>query len=135
MHRTRPPRTPHDPSRARRLCVQRARPLVLTVVLGTFLLSSTACTARIAPARTAVVHRGDTTVVVRTAPPPPRREVVVVRPTSRHVWVAGHWTWRRGNWSWVRGTWTVPPRGKAVWVAPRTERRGGGWVLVRGHWR
>jgi hypothetical protein len=72
------------------------------------------------------------------APPPPlRQEVVIVRPSRRHVWVAGHWDWAPGarNYVWVPGVWVRPTHRHAVWVGPRWERRGHDSFFVRGHWR
>jgi len=73
--------------------------------------------------------------VIETAPPPPRREVVVVRPSARHVWIAGYWAGRDGRHVWVPGHWVLPPRERAVWVEPRWEHRGNGYVFIEGSWR
>ena len=48
--------------------------------------------------------------LVRDAPPPPRAEVMLVRPSPRHVWIAGYWHWQGNRYGWVRGHWMLPPR-------------------------
>jgi hypothetical protein len=74
---------------------------------------------------------------VNVPPPPLRHEVVIVRPSSRHVWVAGHWDWspRRHEYVWIPGMWVRPHRAHAAWVGPRWERRGHESFFIRGHWR
>lgn len=74
-------------------------------------------------------------VVIQAAPPPVRREVITVRPSHRHVWVAGHWVYRGGRYEWSNGHWALPPRAHAVYVSPRWERRGNGWIFIEGTWR
>ena len=74
-------------------------------------------------------------VVVREAPPAPQIEVIAVRPSHRHVWLAGHWYWRGGRWIWVRGSWVLPPRAGGAWVPGHWAARGVEWVWVPGHWR
>jgi len=74
-------------------------------------------------------------IVIQMAPPPPRQEVVLVRPSPRHVWIAGYWGWRGGRHEWIAGRWELPPRGRSVWVQPRWERRNGNYVFIEGFWR
>ena len=93
--------------------------------------------------------RRDLVVVKRPAPQPapagavvvkhrpPARKVVVrpARPSTRHVWIAGHWQRRGGAWVWKPGRWAVRPRAGAAWVPARWEKTAGGWQFVPGHWR
>lgn len=108
------------------------RTLTLAAVLATSLLAapSLAPTASASP-------RVDVGIRVDAPPPPLRQEVVIVRPSRRHVWVAGHWDWAPGarNYVWVPGVWVRPTHRHAVWVGPRWERRGHDSFFVRGHWR
>ncbi len=53
----------------------------------------------------------------------------VVRPSRRHVWIAGYHRWDGNAYVWVPGRWDLPPREHAVWVAPRWRHRHEGWVL------
>ena len=75
-----------------------------------------------------------TTVVYETAPPPPRYEVITAQPSSRHIWVHGHWFWRDGGWVWLPGHWIRRPHDGAVWIEARWEVRGNNYVYVQGHW-
>ena len=108
------------------------RTFTLAAVLATSLLAAPA----LAPSAAAVplAYVG---IRVAAAPPPLRHEVVIVRPSRRHVWVAGHWDWAPGGreYIWVPGVWVLPHRRHAVWVGPRWERRGHYSYFVRGHWR
>src|SRR5258708_3884938 len=42
-----------------------------------------------------------TIVVLKEAPPAPKAEVVVVRPSEKHVWVAGYWRPSGKTWVWT----------------------------------
>jgi hypothetical protein len=68
-------------------------------------------------------------------PPPPTREVVVVRPSPRHVWVAGCYRWNRNRYAWAPGYWAVPPRPRAVWVPGYWAHQPRGYVWIAGYWR
>ena len=74
-------------------------------------------------------------ISIQFAPPPPRREVVVVRPSPRHVWIAGYWGWQGGRHVWVNGRWELPPRNRTAWVQPRWDHRNGNYVFIEGFWR
>jgi len=74
-------------------------------------------------------------VVVRVGPPRAVVEHRVVRPSRRHVWIAGYHRWDGNAYVWVPGRWELPPREHAVWVAPRWRHRHDGWVFVEGRWR
>ncbi len=74
-------------------------------------------------------------VVVKLRPPVSIHEERVVRPSPRHVWVAGYHRWDGHAYVWERGRWEVPPREHAVWVAPRWRHRHDGYVFVDGRWR
>lgn len=112
------------------MTVKRAIALILT--LATILPASLA----FAPAASAS-PRINVGIRVNVPPPPLRHEVVIVRPSSRHVWVAGHWDWspRRHEYVWIPGMWVRPHRAHAAWVGPRWERRGHESFFIRGHWR
>ena len=77
----------------------------------------------------------DKVVIVTRRPPSPRREVQPRRPSSRHVWVGGHWTWQREEYVWASGQWVVAPRHGARWIAGHWKKQRGGWVWAAGHWR
>ena len=74
-------------------------------------------------------------VRVTIAPPPARVEVQPARPSSGHVWIAGHWAWRGGRHFWAPGHWSLPPGGGYGWVAARWENVGGQWMFYEGHWQ
>jgi WXXGXW repeat (2 copies) len=73
-------------------------------------------------------------MIIREAPPPPRQEFMVVRPSPRHVWIAGYWRHDGRTYIWMSGHWEQPPREGFFWVAPRWEFRDGGWVFAEGRW-
>jgi hypothetical protein len=58
-----------------------------------------------------------------------------MRPSSRHIWIAGYWHWAGNHYAWVRGHWVLPPHEGAVWVAPHVEHRPGGNIFIAGFWR
>lgn len=74
-------------------------------------------------------------VLVAKKPPAPNYEVKPRRPSSRHVWISGHWTYRNSKYVWVPGKWVKPPTTKATWVAGHWKKKNGGWVWVAGYWR
>ena len=77
-----------------------------------------------------------TRVYVRVAPPAPVVETVVVRPSARHVWVAGYHRWDGRAYVWVPGAWVVPPANHHAWVPGHWVHHGAeGWYWVDGHWR
>jgi hypothetical protein len=78
------------------------------------------------------LRRAPIEIVVRKAPPPLRVEAITVRPSPRHVWVAGYWMWD-GGYVWVPGVWMAPPEPAAVWVVPRYESRSG--IYISGYWK
>jgi hypothetical protein len=73
-------------------------------------------------------------VIVEPPPPQPEVEVIELRPSPRHVWLAGHWSWH-GHWVWEHGHWHLPPQGNTVWVSGRWESRSGHWLWTEGRWR
>ena len=73
-------------------------------------------------------------IVVQAPPPPPRVEVIPVRPSHRHIWLAGHWRYYGGRYVWIAGRWELPPRPHAIYIAPRWEVRGGSHVFIEGYW-
>ncbi len=118
------------------------------VVLTAFSFSLSGCVVAsrprgvvVRPAAAVVVTESprpvERVVVVHEAPPPPRREVVIERerPSSAHVWIAGHWRHDGRAFVWVPGHWDRPPHARAVWVEPRWERRDGGYIYIEGVWR
>ena len=75
-------------------------------------------------------------VYVRIGPPAPVREVVPVRPSPRHVWVAGYHRWDGGRYVWVPGYYAVPPRPYySRWVPGHWRETRHGWVWIEGRWR
>jgi hypothetical protein len=74
-------------------------------------------------------------VVVRVGPPRAIVEHRVVRPSPRHVWIAGYHRWDGRAYVWEPGRWELPPRERAVWVAPRWEHRHDGYYFREGRWR
>jgi len=74
-------------------------------------------------------------VVVRMGPPHAIVEHGAVRPSPRHVWIAGYHRWDGRTYVWEPGRWELPPREHAVWVAPRWQHRHDGYVFVEGRWR
>src|SRR5260370_36887109 len=74
-------------------------------------------------------------VRVTVAPPPLRVEAQPVRPSVRHLWIAGHWAWRGGAHVWMPGYWALPPGAGYAWVPARWVQEGGQWVFYQGHWR
>jgi len=58
-------------------------------------------------------------VYVRVGPPRPVREVVMVRPSPRHVWVAGYHRWTGVRYDWapgVLGDAASSARGVGAWI-------------------
>jgi hypothetical protein len=74
-------------------------------------------------------------IVIKLRPPISIHEHRAMRPSPRHVWIAGYHRWDGNAYAWTPGRWDVPPREHAVWVAPRYERRHDGYVFVEGRWR
>jgi len=74
-------------------------------------------------------------IVVQAPPTPPPPEAVPERPSSRHVWIAGHWTWQANRYAWMAGRWEVPPYSTAVWINPRSEAEGGAFRFYEGYWK
>ncbi len=74
-------------------------------------------------------------VVVTVKPPRLVVEHRPVRPSPRHVWIAGYHRWDGKAYMWEPGRWDVPPREHAVWVAPRWEHRHDGYVFIEGRWK
>lgn len=76
-----------------------------------------------------------TPLVVMQAPPTtPVVEAVVPQPSSRHVWIAGHWTWRNNRYEWMAGHWELPPRSDSVWIPPHWDREGDSYRFYEGYW-
>jgi hypothetical protein len=74
-------------------------------------------------------------VVVTVKPPRLIVEKQGVRPSPRHVWIAGYHRWDGKAYVWEKGRWEVAPREHAVWLAPRWEHRREGYVFVEGSWK
>src|SRR5262249_42088332 len=66
-------------------------------------------------------------VRVTVAPPAVKAELRPVAPSSRHVWLPGHWAWRERRHVWVPGVWALPPAVGYTWVEPR-------WAPEQGQW-
>jgi len=62
------------------------------------------------------------------------REVRPMRPSPRHVWVAGEWAPNGGTYTWRAGYWALPQRPGGYWVRGHWAHRPRGWVWVGGHW-
>ena len=74
-------------------------------------------------------------VFVKAGPPPVMVERQSIRPSARHVWIAGYYRWNGNAYIWVPGGWGLPPRANAVWVAARWRHRLEGYTFVEGRWR
>lgn len=70
----------------------------------------------------------------RIGPPPPRAELNTVRPSPKHVWIAGHWKWAGSNYVWINGRW-VKGRPGNTWVPGSWVQKGTYWVWTSGHWK
>src|SRR5476651_18416 len=77
----------------------------------------------------------DAAVVPQPLTPAASQEIIEERPSSQHIWIAGHWRWQEGRYAWIAGHWDLPPLANAVWVEPRWDRRGTGFVLAGGYWQ
>jgi hypothetical protein len=77
---------------------------------------------------------GPAPIVDQPLPPAVSQEVPEPQPSSRHVWVAGHWRWQGGNYAWIAPHWEIPPVANSTWVPPRWEKKTNGYVLIEGYW-
>ncbi len=76
-------------------------------------------------------------VIIRIAPeapPPPRVEYRMVRPSRRHIWIAGYWDRRDDRWDWAPGRWEEPSRRGSTWVRPQYRREGEAYRYEPGRW-
>ena len=74
-------------------------------------------------------------MVVQVGPPRAIVERRVVRPSSRHIWIAGYHRWDGHAYVWEPGRWELPPRNRTAWVQPRWDHRNGNYVFIEGFWR
>src|SRR5471032_430937 len=77
----------------------------------------------------------DAAIVREPLTPAASQEIIEERPSSQHVWIAGHWRWQDSRYAWIAGHWDLPPRANVVWIEPRWEKRGAGFVLAGGYWQ
>ncbi len=75
-----------------------------------------------------------TTVVVTQAPPAMQADVVIAQPSTKHVWIAGHYTWRDNQYQWMTAHWELPPYANATWVNPTSEQQGNAYKFTEGYW-
>jgi hypothetical protein len=76
-------------------------------------------------------------VIVKIKPVAPK--VVIVKPaapSSRHIWIDGHWKWDKiqKQYVWVEGYWIKQKRGHA-WVDGHWLDTPNGFKWVPGHWK
>jgi hypothetical protein len=98
-----------------------------SMMLALSLAAIGACTAYIRP--------DGSIAYIQAAPPAVRIEVRESRPSTRHVWVDGHWEGRGQEYVWVSGRWIMPDNGRRQWVAGSWRHDRNGWFWVEGHWR
>jgi hypothetical protein len=67
--------------------------------------------------------------------PAASQEIIDERPSSQHLWIAGHWRWQEGNYVWIASHWELPPRANLTWVEPRWEKQANGYALAGGYWQ
>ncbi len=79
----------------------------------------------------------DERIYVRIGPPRAVVETRIVRPSPRHVWIAGYHRWDGNAYVWVPGRWELPPEGRYHrWSAGHWARdRHHGYYWVEGRWR
>lgn len=85
-------------------------------------------------AAAAVAAPTNSYIVIQKPPAPHTPVDITDRPTSAHIWVAGHWIWQNTRYAWMAGQWVVPPYAGAKWVKPRTVSEDGAFRFYEGHW-
>ncbi|WP_093828026.1 YXWGXW repeat-containing protein [Spirosoma endophyticum] len=76
-----------------------------------------------------------TATAVTQDPPPARVEVIPRAPSTRHVWIPGHYVRRGRNYIWVNGFYRATPARYSAWVPGQWRQSRRGPVWVEGHWR
>lgn len=76
-----------------------------------------------------------TATAVTQGPPPARVEVIPRAPSTRHVWIPGHYIRRGRNYIWVNGFYRATPARYSAWVPGQWRQSRRGPVWVEGHWR